>query len=100
MACANESFTEEARNNSSTFEVDLSKAASDSKAQNWDSSSLYQVKKFVTNYNNEKTTMFEYFCLDLSKSNQETQKLKNKIESLRNDPLISEKSLSLMSSKF
>lgn len=49
MACANESFTEEASNNSSTFKVDLSKAASDSKAQNWDSSSLYQVKKFVTN---------------------------------------------------
>lgn len=55
MELIDESFTDEARSSSSTFDRDLSKADIDSKASNQDSSSLYQVKRFVTYSNNENT---------------------------------------------
>lgn len=40
--------------------------------------------------------MFEYICLDISKSNQENFKLRNQIESLKIELSNSKKSLSLM----
>lgn len=100
MAFTDEVFTNESSSNSCTFKADLTKATSDSKAQNQDSSSLYQVKKIVTYSNTEKTTMFEYMYLDPSKSNQEIQNLKKVIESLTNDLSINKKYLSLTSLKF
>lgn len=94
MTYVDESFIDEASRSLSTFDSDLLKDVIDSKARNWNSSSLYQVKKFVTYSNNEKTTMFEYFYLDISKSKKEVLDHRNKIKSLKNDPSISEKSLS------
>lgn len=79
IAYTDESFSDEASNNSSAFEVDLSKASSVSKVHNWDSSSLYQVKTFVTYTNNENITMFEHLHLDLSKSNREICILRDKM---------------------
>lgn len=89
--------TDQASNNSSTFEADLAKDTSDSKVQNWDSSLLYQVKRFVSYSENENSTMFEYLCLDISKLNQEIINLRNKIESLKNELSNRGKSLSLTS---
>lgn len=42
---------------SSTVEVDLAKATKDSKRQDYDSLSLYQVNNFITYSNNEKCIM-------------------------------------------
>lgn len=100
MTYVDESFIDEASRSLSTFDSDLLKDVIDSKARNWNSSSLYQVKKFVTYSNNEKTTMFEYLCLKLYKSNKEIQNLKNKIKYLTNELTMSEKSHYRMSSKF
>ncbi|CAH1424006.1 unnamed protein product [Lactuca virosa] len=94
MGVTGDLVTDEASSSSSTFDVDLAKAASDSKVQNWDSSSLYQVKKLVTYSEIGKSTMFEYSHLDLSKSNQEIHNLINEIESLKSELSNSEKSLS------
>ena len=41
------SHIEESNGSSSAFDVDLSQATSDSKMQDWDSSSMYQVNKFI-----------------------------------------------------
>ncbi|CAH1448617.1 unnamed protein product [Lactuca virosa] len=56
---------------SSSFKDDLAKAAKDSKHLDWDSSSLYQVNKFITYTDNEKSMMFNYLCHHHSKVNQE-----------------------------
>lgn len=44
--------------------------------------------------------MFEYLCLDFSKSNQEIKNLKKEIELLKIDLLNNEKYLSMMGSKY
>ena len=67
---------------SSTFDANLSKAARNSYSSDWDSSSLYQVKNFVTYSSNEKNDMFEYLCFHLSKSNSEKFALKIQIKTL------------------
>ena len=48
----------------------------------WDSYSLYQVKKFVTYSDNEKNNIFDYLCLDLSKSHSSNKILKQTISAL------------------
>lgn len=48
------SFTEESSSNTSTFDIGLEQTAKEYNAQNWDSSSVYQVHKFVNNFENEK----------------------------------------------
>ena len=58
-----------------SYNADLSEAARDSKMKDWNSSSLCQVKKFVTYYDNEKNIMFDYLCLDLSKSHSSNKLL-------------------------
>ena len=81
MAKTEETFTDDS-GSSSTFDADLSKVARNSSSSDWDSSSLYQVKNFVTYTSNEKNDMFEYLCLHLSQTDTEQLSLKNKIQSL------------------
>ena len=52
---------------------------------------------FVTCYESEKSIMFDYMRLDLSKSNQELINLRNKIESLKTELSNNKKYLSLTS---
>ena len=47
--------------------------------KDWNSSSLYHVQKFVNYSDNEKENMFDYLCLDLSKSHNANQLLKQTI---------------------
>ncbi|CAI9268270.1 unnamed protein product [Lactuca saligna] len=67
MAHIDTIVTIEGSSGSSTFKAELAKAAKDSKLQNWDSSSLYQVNKFVTYSDNKKYMMFDYLFLHHSK---------------------------------
>lgn len=69
MAHTNALVIDKESKGSSTFEANISKDAKDSKSQNWDSLSLYQVKKFFTYSDNEKCIMFNYLCHHLSKVN-------------------------------
>lgn len=55
---------------SSTFEVDLAKVATDSKFHDWDPLSLYQINKIATYFDKEKCIMVYFLCLHLSKVNQ------------------------------
>ena len=66
---------EEDTGKESSYDVDLSEAARDSKMKDQNSTSLYQVKQFVTYSDNEKNNMFDYLCLDLSKSHSSNQLL-------------------------
>ena len=52
----------------STFDADMSKAIRDSKRHDIDSTSVYQVENFKTYSFNEKIAMFEYVCVQLTKS--------------------------------
>lgn len=70
---------------SSSFKYDLAKVVKDSKHLNWDSSSLYQVKMFITYSNNEKCMMFDYLCHNLSKVNQKKHLLRVEIDILVNN---------------
>ena len=81
---------------SSTFTADLSAAARNSASSDWDSSSLYQVKNFVTYSSNEKNDMFEYLCLHLSTSNAEKLVFKNEIKALKENILEKDKQVSQM----
>ena len=67
--CLMAKIEEEGAGKENSYEADLSEATRDSKMSDWDSTSLYQVNKFVSYYDNEKNNMFDYLCLDLSKSN-------------------------------
>ncbi|KAL4573803.1 hypothetical protein LXL04_020621 [Taraxacum kok-saghyz] len=78
---------------SSTFDADLRKAARNSSSSDWDSSSLYQVKNFVTYSCNEKNDMFEYLCLHLCTLNTEKLVLKNQIKSLKENILDTDKQM-------
>lgn len=63
MAHSDASVTDEGSSSLTTFEVDLDEVAQDLKMLDWDSSSLYQVNKFVNYYDNEKCMTFDYLCL-------------------------------------
>lgn len=80
IAPIDDSHTEESNGSSSTFDVDLYQAARESKMQEWDSSSMYQIKKFVNYSSNEKFYMFDYLCLDLAKSNSKKLIFKSEIK--------------------
>ena len=69
----------------STFAADLDQAASDSKMENWDSSSLYQVKNFASYSVHQKINMFDCLRIDLSLSNQKNQTLKDEIIQLKHE---------------
>lgn len=58
MARIDEFHTEESSSSSSTFDANLFQAARDPKKQDWDSSSMYQVNKFVNYSSNEKVDIF------------------------------------------
>lgn len=52
MACIDDFDTQESDSNSNTFNTDFSQTAKECKIQDWHSSSLYQVKKFI-NYSSK-----------------------------------------------
>lgn len=58
MAHTDAPGTDKEGKGSSTFEADLTKAAKDSKRQDFYFLSLYQVNKFITYSDNEKCIMF------------------------------------------
>lgn len=68
----------------SSFKDDPAKAAKDANHLDWDSSSLYQVNKFITYPDNEKCMMFSYLCHHLSKVNEKNS-LRVEIDTLVND---------------
>ena len=83
--CLMAKIEEEGAEKGSSYEADLSEAARDSKMSDWDSTSLYQVKKFINYSDNEKNNMFDYLCLDLSKSHSSNNILKQTISALTNE---------------
>nr|KAJ0216892.1 hypothetical protein LSAT_V11C300128750 [Lactuca sativa] len=68
----------------STFDTDMSDAEN-SRKHNIDSSSMYQVKNFVSYSMNEKIKMFEYLGVINSKKNQAIRNLQNQIDLLETD---------------
>ena len=77
----------------SSFKAAIDQAAIDSKLGNWDSSTLYQVKNFVSYSLKDKIHMFESLHADLSRSNQLNRTLNNKITVLDNKLKQSENNL-------
>lgn len=71
MAHNDDFHNEESDCRSNTFQIDFSQTAKDSKIQDWESSSLYHVKKFLNYFSEEKLHTLNYLRLDLSKSNSE-----------------------------
>lgn len=65
MARIDEFHTDDSQSKSSIFDVDISYAIIESKAQYWDSSSMYQVKSYFNYSSKEKVDMFDYMRLDL-----------------------------------
>nr|KAJ0186081.1 hypothetical protein LSAT_V11C900483530 [Lactuca sativa] len=68
----------------STFDTDMSDAEN-SRKHNIDSSSMYQVKNFVSYSMNEKIKMFEYLGVINSMKNQTIRNLQNQIDLLETD---------------
>ena len=68
----------------STFDTDMFDAEN-SRTHNIDSSSMYQVKNFVSYSMNEKIKMFEYLGVINSKKNQTIRNLQNQIDLLETD---------------
>jgi len=97
--CLMAKIDEEDAGKESSYDADLSEAARDSKMSDWDSTSLYQVKKFVTYSDNEKNNMFDYLCFDLSKSHSLNQTLKQTISALTDETKILELKLEDSNSK-
>lgn len=95
MAHIDDFHIKESDTSSDTSNVDLSQATRDSKSQDWDSSSIYQVKKIFNYSSNEKVDMFDYLLLDLAKSNSEKFTLKLEIKVLKEKLIAIENSLSL-----
>ena len=67
----------------STFNADLAQDARDSRMENWDSSTLYQVKNFVSYSLREKLDIFECMRHDLARSNNLNAALKTDITCLK-----------------
>ena len=79
----------------STFNADLAQAARDSRMENWDSSTLYQVKNFVSYSLREKLDIFECMLHDLARSNNLNAALKTDITCLKAELKNSEYALKL-----
>ncbi|CAI9299649.1 unnamed protein product [Lactuca saligna] len=84
---------------SRSFKDDLAKVAKDSKHLVWDSSSSYQVNKFITYTDSEKSMMFNYLCHHLSKVNKEKHMLRVELDTLMNNLSSIKKTLAFTNSK-
>ena len=83
-----ESHGEALGDNISTFYIGLSQATKDSKSQDMDSTSNYQVKNLVNYSSTGKPDMFDHLCFDLSISNKENILLKLSWKILKKNSLL------------
>lgn len=82
-----------------SFQYDLAKAVKDSKNLDWDSTSVYQVNKYITYTDNKKCMMFNYLCHHLSKFNQEKHVLTLEIDTPMNNLSDNKRNLSFTNIK-
>ena len=91
--------TDDQSSSDSTFDADMKKAIRDAKFNDVDSS-VYQVDNFKTYSINEKVAMFEYVCVQLSKSCELNGELKAKIQTLKDDIFKQNSALSELNEKY